>query len=209
MKLNNRGFTLVEVLAVIIILAIIASIAIPNVLSTINSSKDRSYDIMIKNIITASKALFEEVEYGGELHKYTIDDTQIDNEDETSETSETISSSTITEEELIIEEDPTSIKITTDSNNNGSNNIESKSIKINLQTLVSNGFLSGTCYNNEEENCKKVIINPKTGNDIGNCNIIIKKQKQQDSGKVTYSVSAEESELEDCPETEDYNKGLN
>ena len=197
MKLNNRGFTLVEVLAVIIILAIIASIAIPNVLSTINSSKDRSYDIMIKNIITASKALYEEVEYGGELHKYTIDDTQIDNEDETSETSETVSSSTTTDEELIIEEDTSKIIIT------------GESIKINLQTLVSNGFLSGTCYNNEEENCKKVIINPKTGNDIGNCNIIIKKQKQQDSGKVTYSVSAEESELEDCPETEDYNKGLN
>ena len=194
MKLNNRGFTLVEVLAVIIILAIIAGIAIPNVLSTINTSKDRSYDIMIKNIITASKALFEEVEYGGELHKYTIDDTQIDNEDETSET---VSSSTTTDEELIIEEDTSLIIITGDS------------IKINLQTLVSNGFLSGTCHNNEEENCKKVIINPKTGNDIGNCNIIIKKQKQQDSGKVTYSVSAEESELEDCPETEDYNKGLN
>ena len=194
MKLNNRGFTLVEVLTVIIILAIIAGIAIPNVLSTINTSKDRSYDIMIKNIITASKALYEEVEYGGELHKYTIDDTQIDNEDETSET---VSSSTTTDEELIIEEDTSLIIITGDS------------IKINLQTLVSNGFLSGTCHNNEEENCKKVIINPKTGNDIGNCNIIIKKQKQQDSGKVTYSVSAEESELEDCPETEDYNKGLN
>lgn len=192
MKLNNRGFTLVEVLAVIIILAIISGIAIPNVLSTINTSKDRSYDIMIKNIITASKALYEEVEYGGELHKYTIDDTQIDNEDETSET---VSSSTTTDEELIIEEDTSEIRITGDS------------IKINLQTLVSNGFLSGTCHNNEEENCKKVIINPKTGNDIGNCNIKITKHKEQ--GKVTYSVSAEESELEDCPETEDYNKGLN
>ena len=38
MKLNNKGFTLVELLAVIVILTVISSIAIP----TISSSLDRS-----------------------------------------------------------------------------------------------------------------------------------------------------------------------
>ena len=62
-KLNNRGFTLVEVLAVIVIIAIIGGIAIPNVLSSINSSKAASRKIMIKNIKTAAQQLYEEVDF--------------------------------------------------------------------------------------------------------------------------------------------------
>lgn len=191
MKLNNRGFTLVEVLAIIVILGIIAGIAAPNVLSTINNSKEKSYDIMIKNIVTASKSLYQEVEYGGEIHKYTID------EEEEEETTETNTDETNTDEDIIIDEEKDKVKI------------DNNTITINLQTLVSNGFLSGTCHNNKEENCKKTIINPITGNDIGTCNIKIAKNKDSNSGKVTYNVTAEGTELEDCPKTEDYSKGLN
>lgn len=202
MKLNNRGFTLVEVLAVIVILGIIAGIAAPNVLSTINNSKEKSYDIMIKNIITASKSLYQEVEYGGEIHKYTSDE-ETDTEEETTETNtdetntdKTNTDETNKDEDIIIAEDTDKVEI------------KNNTITINLQTLVSNGFLSGTCQNNEEKNCKKTIINPKTGNDIGNCNIKIAKSKDE-SGKVTYNVTAEGTESEDCPKTEDYSKGLN
>lgn len=41
-KLNRKGFTLVELLAVIIILAIVVGITIPAVLSTINSSRQKA-----------------------------------------------------------------------------------------------------------------------------------------------------------------------
>lgn len=62
MKLNNRGFTLVEVLVVVVILAVIGGIAVKSVLSTINTSKDVSYKIMVKNIKSASKIMYEEVD---------------------------------------------------------------------------------------------------------------------------------------------------
>lgn len=41
-KLNNKGFTLVELLAVIIILAIVVGLTIPSILSTVDSSKKKS-----------------------------------------------------------------------------------------------------------------------------------------------------------------------
>ena len=44
MKLNSKGFTLVELLAVIVIIAILGIIAIPGVMSNINDSRDASYD---------------------------------------------------------------------------------------------------------------------------------------------------------------------
>ena len=44
-KLNNKGFTLVELLAVIIILAIVVGITIPSITSVINNSKNSSLGI--------------------------------------------------------------------------------------------------------------------------------------------------------------------
>ena len=62
--MNRKGFTLIELLAVIVLIAIIGIITVPNLLNTVDSSKEASYDILIKNIITASKTYYEECEYG-------------------------------------------------------------------------------------------------------------------------------------------------
>lgn len=43
-KLNRKGFTLVELLAVIIILAIVVGISIPAVLTTTNNAKKKAFD---------------------------------------------------------------------------------------------------------------------------------------------------------------------
>lgn len=151
MRLNNNGFTLIEVLAVIVVIAVLGGIAIPNVLSSINTSKDKSLEIMISNIVTSSKSLYEEVEYGsGEkpIYQYSADGTK------------------------------TSIQVT----------INDTVIETNLQTLVSNGFLEGTCKDSgNNSNCVKVLINPKTKDNIGKCEIKIKKMSS-DSGKVSYTV---------------------
>ena len=163
MKLDNKGFTLVEVLAVVVIIAVIGMIAIPGVMSSINTGKDASYKIMVNNIVTASKSLYEEIEYNNSiLYKY----------DDNGKTSDEVS-------------------------------ILDDSIIVNLQTLVSNGFLSGS--NKENDTNNKVLINPKTKEDIGLCEIKI--TKKNFSNKVTYEISSKNN-LEGCPSDDDYKEGV-
>ncbi|MGI6324539.1 MAG: type II secretion system protein [Bacilli bacterium] len=55
MKRCKKGFTLVELLAVIVILGIILAIAIPNILNLINNSKEQAYESQKRFIIDAAK----------------------------------------------------------------------------------------------------------------------------------------------------------
>ena len=50
MKKNNKGFTLVELLAVIVILSIILSITIYIAIKAVNAAREKSYQVTIKNI---------------------------------------------------------------------------------------------------------------------------------------------------------------
>jgi len=50
---NNKGFTLVELLAVIVILGVISTVAIPSVNNYINGSKDDSFVYEAKNYVKA------------------------------------------------------------------------------------------------------------------------------------------------------------
>lgn len=65
MKIDNKGFTLVEVLAVVVIIGILGGLTAKGVLSSINTGKEASYKLMINSIVTASQTLYEELEYGG------------------------------------------------------------------------------------------------------------------------------------------------
>ena len=57
MKLNNKGFTLVELLAVIVILLAISMIAIPNITASLEKNKGKLSDSQ-KKIIVSSAELF-------------------------------------------------------------------------------------------------------------------------------------------------------
>ena len=71
-KNNKKGFTLVELLAVIVILGVIASIGIFAINNTIKKSKEKSYQVTIKNVeAQASNYLMEN---SGKLFFISTDD---------------------------------------------------------------------------------------------------------------------------------------
>ena len=164
MKIDNKGFTLVEVLAVVVIIGILGGLTAKGVLSSINTGKEASYKLMINSIVTASQTLYEELEYGGsKIWSYNYDNNQnISKEDE--------------------------VKI------NNNNNITT-----NLQTLVSNGFLSGSSgFTDEDESGNKYLINPKSKENIGNCKIKITKETS-DNNKIIYKVEKNDDTVDKCP----------
>lgn len=190
MKLNNKGFTLVELISAVVIISLLTIIISSNVLNSLKNSKEKSYEIVVENIITASKGLFEEV-YSNEL--LGVSDTSIlyKYKEDGNKTTDEINISNETTNEI---------------------NISNKqSIIINLQTLVSNGFLTGST-NTTETGAKKIILNPKNQKNMGECQIKITKIVNQ-NGKVTYTIEPEPLESETnndfCPTTDDYKKGVN
>lgn len=64
-KINNKGFTLVEVLAIIVILGILITIIAPNVTTLINENKKNSLEKLNTSITSAAKLYISD-------HKYEI-----------------------------------------------------------------------------------------------------------------------------------------
>ena len=59
---NDKGFTLIELMAVILLLGIIMSVTTVITLNTIKNSKEKSYNVLVSNIKEAAKGYFEECE---------------------------------------------------------------------------------------------------------------------------------------------------
>ena len=63
MKLNNGGFTLVELLATIVIFAIVAGLGAFSVTAIIKNSKQKNYELLVKNIKDAAEVYYQECKY--------------------------------------------------------------------------------------------------------------------------------------------------
>lgn len=71
MKLNKNGFTLVELLAVIVILATIVMIAAPNVTGYLENSRKKSYVLNAKAVV---EAVSNDILMNGSKTAYNIED---------------------------------------------------------------------------------------------------------------------------------------
>lgn len=62
--MNRKGFTLIELLVVIVMIGLLLFLIVPGFLKNVDTAKEKSYNSLIKNIITSSKLYYEECEYG-------------------------------------------------------------------------------------------------------------------------------------------------
>lgn len=81
MKCNKKGFTLVELLAVIVVLAIIMIIAIPSVLNSMATAKKNSFKVFGQDVIRKAMEIREiaELDPDQELKNcYTLDELKLE-----------------------------------------------------------------------------------------------------------------------------------
>jgi prepilin-type N-terminal cleavage/methylation domain-containing protein len=64
---NRKGFTLVEVIVVIVIMAILAAIGAPSLTGYIKRTQDKEWGVKARNLFVAYKTLFAESYAAGEL----------------------------------------------------------------------------------------------------------------------------------------------
>lgn len=63
LKLNNKGFTLVEILAVVVILGVLSTIMIPSVTSIIKKNRVENQENFKSSLISATKAYITDNKY--------------------------------------------------------------------------------------------------------------------------------------------------
>ena len=62
-KMNNGGFTLVELLATIVLLALVIGIASYSINAIIKNSQEKNYQLLINNIYDATEVYYQECKY--------------------------------------------------------------------------------------------------------------------------------------------------
>lgn len=60
---NNKGFTLIELIATIVILALVMGISTYSISVIINNSKEKNYELLIKNIEDSLESYYQECKY--------------------------------------------------------------------------------------------------------------------------------------------------
>lgn len=61
--MNRKGFTLVELIATIVVLALVMGLASYSITGIIKKSKDKNYELLITNIKDAAETYYQECKY--------------------------------------------------------------------------------------------------------------------------------------------------
>ena len=61
--MNRKGFTLVELIATIVVLAMVMGIASYSIIGIMNNSKNKNYELLVKNIKDAAEVYYQECRY--------------------------------------------------------------------------------------------------------------------------------------------------
>lgn len=211
-RLDRKGFTLVELIATIVILALVMGIGSYAITGLIQSTRENEYELLVKNINDAVELYNQECSYGsvdesnamcgklgdGNLDgSINMDDVSICNE-YFSNGNYNISCDLDMDEEIKSEEiDAIRNYINGSSTTYNIGKVIPK-YKINLGDLVEYGFLKG---NSVKDNGTASLVNPiKSNADISSCDI---EYTYSDGNINIVSVDSDAN----CPATCDYNPG--
>lgn len=61
--MNRKGFTLVELIATLVILALVMSLGAYSIISIINNSKEKNYELLINNIKDGAETYYNECRF--------------------------------------------------------------------------------------------------------------------------------------------------
>lgn len=181
--MNNKGFTLIELMAAIILLAVVMSITTVSVVSVLQNSKQKSYELLLSDIKIGAQGYFEECENTGIMKETLPDDACKD---------------LTTNKNLITnacDNDVTMVE------NVSCSDTKISEFKMNLSSLVKYGFLKTSSVETDSEGIKK-IENPVTNNGMNDCQIKVLKFVNMNNYSTWYKIiSLNDSGIEDCPTT--------
>ena len=73
--MKNKGFTLVELLAVIVVLSIIMVIVIPNIMKSLESSRKGTFKVYAQRVMTKAEEKYQSDQFlGNDPRCYTLND---------------------------------------------------------------------------------------------------------------------------------------
>lgn len=62
-KIGSQGFTLVELIATLVLLSIIMGIGTYSITTIINNSKEKDYELLVKEIVNATEVYYQECRF--------------------------------------------------------------------------------------------------------------------------------------------------
>lgn len=71
--MNNKGFTMIEVLAVLVIVSIVIIAVVPSISSSLSLGKNEALELMKNNVVSSSYSYISECETGTILCDFSFD----------------------------------------------------------------------------------------------------------------------------------------